>query len=139
MRFEVMQEVYCLHLVGIGTAAHVVESMRNLPHFASVPVILRRMQELGISFYEKKGEKSSENKELYRLLRREYQWNPKEGKDTVDDEILVGILAAMRQEARRCLDEGIIGSASELDLLFLLATGIPTPARGGLLESQEKG
>jgi 3-hydroxyacyl-CoA dehydrogenase/enoyl-CoA hydratase/3-hydroxybutyryl-CoA epimerase len=37
----------------------------------------------------------------------------------------------MVDEAARCLEEGVVGSAAELDLAMVLGTGFP-PFRGGL-------
>ncbi|HXT50561.1 MAG TPA: 3-hydroxyacyl-CoA dehydrogenase NAD-binding domain-containing protein, partial [Thermoanaerobaculia bacterium] len=41
------------------------------------------------------------------------------------------MLLRMVDEAARCLDEGVVGSAAELDLAMVLGTGFP-PFRGGL-------
>jgi 3-hydroxyacyl-CoA dehydrogenase len=43
------------------------------------------------------------------------------------------VFGLMIQEAGRCLDEGIVGSAAELDLALVYGIGFP-PFRGGLLQ-----
>lgn len=49
-----------------------------------------------------------------------------------DEEILERCILPMINEASRCLDEGIVASASEVDLGMIMGTGFP-PFRGGLL------
>jgi 3-hydroxyacyl-CoA dehydrogenase/enoyl-CoA hydratase/3-hydroxybutyryl-CoA epimerase len=49
-----------------------------------------------------------------------------------DEEILERCLLPMINEAARCLEEGIVSSASEVDLGMIMGTGFP-PFRGGLL------
>jgi len=54
-------------------------------------------------------------------------------KDAVsDEEILERCILPMINEASRCLDEGVVVSASEVDLGMIMGTGFP-PFRGGLL------
>jgi 3-hydroxyacyl-CoA dehydrogenase/enoyl-CoA hydratase/3-hydroxybutyryl-CoA epimerase len=50
-----------------------------------------------------------------------------------DDEIRDRVFGRMIDEAARCLDEGIVGSAGELDLALIYGIGFP-PFRGGLLK-----
>jgi 3-hydroxyacyl-CoA dehydrogenase/enoyl-CoA hydratase/3-hydroxybutyryl-CoA epimerase len=49
-----------------------------------------------------------------------------------DEEILERCVLPMINEASRCLEEGIVASASEVDLGMIMGTGFP-PFRGGLL------
>jgi 3-hydroxyacyl-CoA dehydrogenase/enoyl-CoA hydratase/3-hydroxybutyryl-CoA epimerase len=49
-----------------------------------------------------------------------------------DEEILERCVLPMINEASRCLDEGVVASASEVDLGMIMGTGFP-PFRGGLL------
>jgi 3-hydroxyacyl-CoA dehydrogenase/enoyl-CoA hydratase/3-hydroxybutyryl-CoA epimerase len=49
-----------------------------------------------------------------------------------DEEILERCVLPMINEAARCLDEGVVASASEVDLGMIMGTGFP-PFRGGLL------
>src|SRR5262249_47045942 len=49
-----------------------------------------------------------------------------------DEEILDRCILPMINEASRCLEEGIVASASEVDLGMIMGTGFP-PFRGGLL------
>jgi 3-hydroxyacyl-CoA dehydrogenase/enoyl-CoA hydratase/3-hydroxybutyryl-CoA epimerase len=48
------------------------------------------------------------------------------------EEIIERCILPMINEASRCLEEGIVGSASEVDLGMIMGTGFP-PFRGGLL------
>lgn len=48
------------------------------------------------------------------------------------DEILERCILPMINEASRCLEEGVVASASEVDLGMIMGTGFP-PFRGGLL------
>ncbi|HSF19487.1 MAG TPA: 3-hydroxyacyl-CoA dehydrogenase NAD-binding domain-containing protein [Vicinamibacteria bacterium] len=52
------------------------------------------------------------------------------------DEALKRALGLMIAEAYRCLDEGVVASADELDLAMILGTGFP-PFRGGILRYAE--
>lgn len=52
---------------------------------------------------------------------------------TVNNEIQERLAMLLSEEARRCLDEGVAASASDIDLAMVLGTGYP-PFRGGPLE-----
>jgi 3-hydroxyacyl-CoA dehydrogenase/enoyl-CoA hydratase/3-hydroxybutyryl-CoA epimerase len=49
-----------------------------------------------------------------------------------DEEIVERCILPMINEAARCLEEGVVSSASEVDLGMIMGTGFP-PFRGGLL------
>ena len=53
-------------------------------------------------------------------------------KDMAEQEIVNRLMLAMINEAARVLEEGVIGSASAVDLAMIMGTGFP-PFRGGLL------
>ena len=53
-------------------------------------------------------------------------------------EIVDQVLSPMRKEASACLFEGMVRDEKTLDLLMLLATGIPPAFRGGLLEEMRE-
>jgi 3-hydroxyacyl-CoA dehydrogenase / enoyl-CoA hydratase / 3-hydroxybutyryl-CoA epimerase len=53
-------------------------------------------------------------------------------RDVPEREIRMRLLVAMINEAARLLDEGIAGSAGDVDLAMIMGTGFP-PFRGGLL------
>jgi 3-hydroxyacyl-CoA dehydrogenase/enoyl-CoA hydratase/3-hydroxybutyryl-CoA epimerase len=81
---------------------------------------------------ESKGGKKTVKKvlkgdELYAIL----GVTPAEGA-IADEEILERCVLPMINEASRCLDEGVVASASEVDLGMIMGTGFP-PFRGGLL------
>jgi len=53
-------------------------------------------------------------------------------RDVPEREVRMRLLVAMINEAARLLDEGIAGSAGDVDLAMIMGTGFP-PFRGGLL------
>jgi len=53
-------------------------------------------------------------------------------KKMAEEEILERCLLPMINEAARCLEEGVVASAAEVDLGMIMGTGFP-PFRGGLL------
>lgn len=53
-------------------------------------------------------------------------------RDVSDREIVNRLVLAMVNEAARVLEEGVVGSASAVDLAMIMGTGFP-PFRGGLL------
>jgi len=65
--------------------------------------------------------------EIYKIIGVE----PKVGK-IADEEIVERCVLPMINEAARCLDEGVVQSAAEVDLGMIMGTGFP-PFRGGLL------
>ena len=83
----------------------------------------------GIYTYETHGKKVNKvlDPEIYEIL----GITPSRGAVT-DEEILERCLRPMINEAARCLEEGVVASASEVDLGMIMGTGFP-PFRGGLL------
>ncbi len=65
--------------------------------------------------------------EIYKIIGVE----PKAGK-IAEEEIVERCVLPMINEAARCLDEGVVQSAAEVDLGMIMGTGFP-PFRGGLL------
>jgi 3-hydroxyacyl-CoA dehydrogenase len=91
---------------------------------------LGRKSGRGVYIYNKKsgrGRRADPNS--WRTLRT----TGKGGAAMSDDAILDRVFGRMIDEATRCLDEGIIGSAGELDLALVYGIGFP-PFRGGLLK-----
>jgi 3-hydroxyacyl-CoA dehydrogenase/enoyl-CoA hydratase/3-hydroxybutyryl-CoA epimerase len=83
----------------------------------------------GIYNYEADGKKVKKvlDPQIYELL----GVTPSPGA-VADEEILERCVLPMINEASRCLDEGVVASASEVDLGMIMGTGFP-PFRGGLL------
>ena len=81
----------------------------------------------GIYLYEGPKKTKTYDPEIYTLL----GVSPKSGA-IADEEILERCLLPMINEASRCLEEGIVSSAAEVDLGMIMGTGFP-PFRGGLL------
>ena len=83
----------------------------------------------GIYKYEAEGKKIKKelDPEVYELL----GIKPTSGAVS-DEEILERCILPMINEASRCLEEGVVTSASEVDLGMIMGTGFP-PFRGGLL------
>ncbi len=78
-------------------------------------------------YLDASGKKKEINPEIYAIL----GVTPAAGKVS-KEEILDRCLLPMINEASRCLDEGIVETASEVDLGMIMGTGFP-PFRGGLL------
>lgn len=83
----------------------------------------------GKGLYEYTGPKKEKqlNPEIYEILGVTVS-----SQAVADEEILERCVLPMINEASRCLDEGIVASASEVDLGMIMGTGFP-PFRGGLL------
>lgn len=100
-----------------------------------VPKILEIMAEkklygkkCGKGFYLYEGKKQEPNPEVKAILKS----IGVAAKEYSDEEIIDRIIAAMLNEACRCLEEEIVTSPSDLDMAMILGTGFP-PFRGGLL------
>ena len=53
------------------------------------------------------------------------------GTDVAPDQVIERLILPMVNEAARCLEEGIVADAGQLDLAMIMGTGFP-PFRGGL-------
>jgi 3-hydroxyacyl-CoA dehydrogenase/enoyl-CoA hydratase/3-hydroxybutyryl-CoA epimerase len=81
----------------------------------------------GLYLYEGPKKTKQEDPKVYELL----GITPTQGA-VAEEEILERCILPMINEAARCLEEGIVPSASEVDLGMIMGTGFP-PFRGGLL------
>ncbi len=82
---------------------------------------------VGKGFYRyEKGKRTEPDPAIYELLGLHPNGQGADAGRTVDR-----IVLPMVNEAARCLDEGIVASAGQLDLAMILGTGFP-PFRGGL-------
>ncbi|GEM_PF-475629 len=124
--------------VGIKTASHVGGFLKNLPSFEKFPDILEKMVKENLTFWVKKDKKIVENAALYDLIRKEYGWWNDVYPKLSNSKTVTLVLSATRNEALLCLSEGVISDEKTLDLLMLLAAGIPPAFRGGLLEEMRE-
>lgn len=123
--------------VGIKTASHVGGFLKNLPSFEKFPDILEKMTKENLTFWTKNGKKLIENPKLYDFLKKNNLWVDG-NKKLLNLEIVDAVLSPMRREALLCLSEGVVSGEKTLDLLMLLAAGIPPAFRGGLLEEMRE-
>jgi len=110
-----------LQLVGMGVAAHVSQSMhRAFPDRYYLSANLQRMLDAGIDGVWIWNEDGSRN--LDPRLADVYQRG-----DTALDEhqIRSRALSALADEARRMLDDGVVGEAQDIDLCMILGAGWP--------------
>ena len=110
-----------LQLVGMGVAAHVSESMhRAFPDRYYLSPNLQRMLDAGIDGIWVWGADGS--KSLDPRIEGTYQ----RGDAALDEEaIRTKALAALADEARRMLDEGVVAEAQDIDLCMILGAGWP--------------
>lgn len=83
----------------------------------------------GAGFYAYDGNASGPNPAVAALISR---IAPQVQASMPDAEIVTRLMQVMREEARRCVDEGVVAAAAEVDRAMTLGAGFPA-ARGGLL------
>jgi 3-hydroxyacyl-CoA dehydrogenase/enoyl-CoA hydratase/carnithine racemase len=117
-----------LGLVGPAVALHVAETLHeNLgPRYRVSPTMQRMVKENIRAFYLKGDDgKYSANPAALALVE-------KGDKPSTSEQVRDRALAAMAEEARMMLDEGVVSSAAEIDLCMLLGAGWPL-VLGGIL------
>ena len=137
-----MGPAYLLDVVGMDTADHASGVMSDgiperMQKIDNDPVTClykaeRLGQKNGKGFYnfgtDKRGKPTKEAAaEAYELFASHCA--PK--RDFETDEIIARVMIPMANEAIRCLEEGIVGSAAEADMALLYGLGFP-PFRGGI-------
>ena len=137
-----MGPAYLLDVVGMDTADHASGVMSDgiperMQKIENDPVTLlysnkRLGQKNGKGFYnygtDKRGRPSKvAADEAYAL----FQGHVAERREFDADEIIARVMIPMANEAIRCLEEGIVGSAAEADMALLYGLGFP-PFRGGI-------
>ncbi|MEQ8802792.1 fatty acid oxidation complex subunit alpha FadB [Haliea sp.] len=137
-----MGPAYLMDVVGIDTGVHAAEVMaegfpdRMKLDFKTATEVMfeheRYGQKNGKGFYDyqkdKRGKpKKTSSDETYRLLEEVAG----ERKEFEADDIIARMMLPMATELARCLEEGIVGTASEADLALLYGIGFP-PFRGGI-------
>lgn len=88
---------------------------------------LGKKNKKGLYSYENPNKKKELDPKIYEIVGIQVS----AGK-IADEEILERCILPMINEASRCLEEGIVASAAEVDLGMIMGTGFP-PFRGGLL------
>ena len=108
-------------LVGPGVALHVSKTLHdNLgPRYRISPRV-SRIVEAGVKTFYLKDEngKLNPNPEAIALVE-------KGTKPSTSDEVRMRALRALAEEARMMLDEGVVATASEIDLCMLMGAGWP--------------
>jgi 3-hydroxyacyl-CoA dehydrogenase len=115
-------------LVGPGVALHVSKTLNaNLgPRYRISPTVQRLVENNVKSFYVKdESGKLLPNNEALALVE-------KGTKPSSAEEVRARALKALAEEARMMLDEGVVATASEIDLCMLLGAGWPMHL-GGIL------
>jgi 3-hydroxyacyl-CoA dehydrogenase/enoyl-CoA hydratase/3-hydroxybutyryl-CoA epimerase/enoyl-CoA isomerase len=137
-----MGPAYLLDVVGMDTADHASSVMstgipERMQKIENDPVTLvykntRLVQKNGKGFYnyslDKRGRPSKvAADEAYAL----FAPNVAEKRDFDANEIIARVMIPMANEAIRCVEEGIVGSAAEADMALIYGLGFP-PFRGGV-------
>jgi 3-hydroxyacyl-CoA dehydrogenase/enoyl-CoA hydratase/3-hydroxybutyryl-CoA epimerase/enoyl-CoA isomerase len=137
-----MGPAYLLDVVGMDTADHASGVMSDgiperMQKIENDPVTLlysndRLGQKNGKGFYnygkDKRGRPSkTAADEAYNL----FAGHVAEKREFSSEEIIARVMIPMANEAIRCLEEGIVGSAAEADMALLYGLGFP-PFRGGI-------
>jgi 3-hydroxyacyl-CoA dehydrogenase/enoyl-CoA hydratase/3-hydroxybutyryl-CoA epimerase/enoyl-CoA isomerase len=139
-----MGPAYLQDVIGMDTLMHVLQSISEsfadrmhitFPHAVQLMVERQRLgQKSGTGFYryirDPKGKPHKEiDPQTTQLLSRTQPAGPKAFRD---EELLERLMLPMIVEAVRCLEEGIVGSAAEVDLSLVLGVGFPRHAGGPL-------
>ena len=123
--------------VGLDIGVSVLEVLHNaygdrmeVPEFALNALHERQFlgKKSGKGFYVYNGKQKKVNLEVIDLLN---SFKMGDSLELSDQDIFERCIFVMINEAARCLDEGIVKSARELDLAMIMGTGFP-PFRGGL-------
>jgi 3-hydroxyacyl-CoA dehydrogenase/enoyl-CoA hydratase/3-hydroxybutyryl-CoA epimerase len=117
--------------VGLDVGKHVAETLANaFPDRMSLPPLMDQMiqagylgRKAGKGFYIYKGDTAEPNPEVLKLRSNHI---------LSDDTIQSQLAYLMSEEAARCLDEEIAGSAEDIDFAMVMGTGY-APFRGGPL------
>lgn len=118
--------------VGLDVAAHVAKTLAAaFPERMRAPEIVVRLLEKGHlgrksgrGLYRYDGHRSSPDPEALAL---------RKGNSAPDDGIAERLAGLMTEEAERCLAEGIVATADDVDLAMVLGTGY-APFRGGPMQ-----
>ncbi len=129
--------------VGLDVAHRVSEVLlQAFPHGEKPPQVLRPMldagrlgKKSGLGFYRHGGGERRPDPAVSSLVTRPTREAAQAGAEAW----VLRLVLAMVNEAVRCLEEGVVESAQEVDLAMILGTGFPA-FRGGLLRyADERG
>jgi 3-hydroxyacyl-CoA dehydrogenase/enoyl-CoA hydratase/3-hydroxybutyryl-CoA epimerase len=133
--FELLDEIGTDVAAKVGDILHRGLGERMAP--ASLATMLMQQKRLGrkngLGVYRYAGKAGRERKAETAL------WKSLQASrgERLDDDILVDrVIGLMLNEAARCLEEGIVDSAADLDLALVFGIGFP-PFRGGLLRDAD--
>ncbi len=119
--------------VGVETAIHVLESLRKLGDRIAVHSLMTDMVPAGkkpLTFWKE----GKENNDVCQIVREKYAGAPRA---ISREQLMKRLMLPMRDEALRCLEEGIVGEAWQVDLAMLYGAGFPA-FRAGLLKEMTR-
>ncbi len=135
--------------VGLDICAHVIDTLHKaLGERMAPPEIMKAVKELkllgrkggkGIYLYDKKGDRKFIKVGKIFRKKKVYVFNPdvqaavkapvrKKSEGEIQDRLFYAMVA----EAARCMEEGVVQDASQLDMAMIFGTGFP-PFLGGVL------
>ena len=119
--------------IGVETAVHVLSSLKKLGDRIVVHPLIGGMILQGkrpLTFWKQ----GKENDEVRKLLKEQYA-GPQRSVST--ETLIKRLVLPMRDEALRCLEEGIVTEPWQVDLAMLYGAGFPA-FRGGLLKEMAR-
>ena len=119
--------------VGVETAIHVLESLRKLGDRIAVHSLVTDMVPTGkkpLTFWKE----GKENDAVCQIVREKYAGAPRA---ISREQLMKRLMLPMRDEALRCLQEGIVAEPWQVDLAMLYGAGFPA-FRGGLLKEMTR-
>jgi 3-hydroxyacyl-CoA dehydrogenase/enoyl-CoA hydratase/3-hydroxybutyryl-CoA epimerase len=135
-----MGPLLLLDQVGIDVAAHAAATFHQaFGERVGDPALLKAMaaanrlgRKTGRGFYQHRGKRPEPDPDAETLVRQ----SAAAASSPLEVEIVERCLLRMIDEAGRCLAEGVVADAADLDLAMVMGTGFP-PFRGGLLRYAE--
>lgn len=139
-----MGPAYLLDVVGMDTAAHAGAVMaegfpdrmqqREVSGVGQMVAAGRLGQKSGSGFYRYEADRKGKPKKLPDPAVAEILAPVEQGKvDLSDEQIVARMMVPLCTEAARCLEDGIVASAAEVDMGLVYGIGFP-PFRGGALQ-----
>ncbi|MFQ5989465.1 MAG: 3-hydroxyacyl-CoA dehydrogenase NAD-binding domain-containing protein [Candidatus Methylomirabilales bacterium] len=119
--------------VGVETAMHVLQSLRKLGDRIAIHPLVADMAPAGkkpLTFWTE----GKENDDVRQIVRAKYAGEPRA---ISREQLTTRLMLPMRDEALRCLQEGIVAEPWQVDLAMLYGAGFPA-FRGGLLKEMAR-